>query len=87
MKTSNWQLFLDDKIVARATGFDRVVHHPRAMGVVAPAEKPWETSGIGLGHVEQRADGSFIAYGGASWWDLDKANAESNAFRGDRAHL
>src|SRR5437667_11675126 len=34
----HWQLFLDDYIVARSTGFDRVLHHPRAMGVVIPAD-------------------------------------------------
>lgn len=35
---SNWNLFLDGHILSRATGFDRVIHHPRALGVVIPAD-------------------------------------------------
>src|SRR3954454_8522433 len=41
----HWQLFLDDYIIARSTGFDRVVHHPQPRGLVIPADKPWETAG------------------------------------------
>ena len=40
MDARHWQLFIDDFAVARATGLDRVVHHPRPMGVVIPADKP-----------------------------------------------
>ena len=83
---SNWQLFLDDEAIARATGFSRVVHHPRAMGVVIPADKPWETSGVGS-YVTRRADGSFVAFCGAMWWDLDAGEKiEAEGFRRDRAH-
>lgn len=57
-----WQLFLDDYIVARATGFDRVVHHPRAVGVVIPADKPWETFGTSPQFVGRQKDGTFFAF-------------------------
>ena len=46
----HWQLFLDNYIVARSTGFDRVVHHPQPKGLVIPADKPWETAGTELLH-------------------------------------
>lgn len=36
MKSSNWQLFLDNYMLARSTGLDRVVHHPAKRGVVIP---------------------------------------------------
>jgi hypothetical protein len=39
----HWQLFVDDFAVSRGTGLDRVVHHPKAMGVVIVNDKPWET--------------------------------------------
>ena len=86
MNTGHWELFIDDHIVARSTGFDRIVHHPRPIGVVLPADKPWETAGVGLGHVKHLADGTFVAFGRASWWDLDKAATEVDGFHGDRAH-
>ena len=83
---SHWQLFIDDYAVARATGFDRVVHHPRAVGVVIPADKPWETAGVVALHVDRRADGSFIAFYAAMWWDIDGAAALPENFAKDRAH-
>jgi hypothetical protein len=67
----DWQLFLDDYLVARATGFDRVVHHPRAMGVVIPADKPWETTGTAPGFFIRREDGTFTAFYSAIWWVPD----------------
>ncbi len=63
-----WQLFLDDYIIARSTGFDRVIHHPRAMGVVIPADKPWESTGALPGFFGRRQDGTFFAFYTAMWW-------------------
>ena len=86
MKAGYWQLFLDDYIVARSTGFDRVVHHPRPMGVVIPADQPWETTGVAPIYVGRRDDGSFFAYYNAMWWDIDQANSLTGNFKSDRAH-
>jgi len=41
----HWELFLDDHIITRSTGFQRVLHHPQPRGIVIPADKPWETQG------------------------------------------
>jgi len=77
-----WQLFLDDYIVARATGFDRVVHHPRAVGVVIPADKPWETFGTSPQFVGRQKDGTFFAFYHTYWWDtVPQARVDH-----DRAH-
>ncbi len=86
MKTGHWQLFLDDYVVARSTGFDRVVHHPHPMGVVIPADQPWETTGATPIYIGRRDDGSFFAYYNAMWWDIDKANSLPGNFKSDRAH-
>ena len=61
MDARHWQLFIDDFAVARATGLDRVVHHPRPMGVVIPADKPWETCDVSPDFVARRNDGTFVA--------------------------
>ncbi len=82
---SHWQLFLDDFIIARATGLTRVVHHPRPCGVVIPADKPWETAGASPIFVERRDDGSFVAYYSARWWDCDRGKT-LKGFENDRAH-
>lgn len=84
--SSHWHLFLDDHVLARTTGLDRVVHHPRPMGVVIPADRPWETAGVAPLHVERREDGSFVTYYQAMWWDLDNAALLPEGFRWDRAH-
>jgi len=67
----NWQLFLDDYVVARATGFDRVLHHPRAMGVVIPADKPWETGQVAPNFFARRPDGTFVAFYTVTYWTPD----------------
>jgi hypothetical protein len=85
LPANHWQLFLDDHVVARSTGFDRVVHHPRAMGVVIDADQPWETHGVPPVFV-QHEDGLFIAHYMAMWWDIDGAQALPDNFRLDRAH-
>src|SRR5437667_3341680 len=80
--TSLWQIFLDDFVVARATGLDRVVHHPRAHGLVIPADKPWETFGCYPQYVGRRPDGTFFAFYHAFWWETTpQAKIER-----DRAH-
>jgi len=80
-----WQLFLDDHALARTTGVDRVVHHPRALGVVIPADRPWETAGVAPLLVRRLQDGSFAAYYTAMWWDIDGADTLPDGFRQDRA--
>ncbi|MFH1005904.1 MAG: hypothetical protein V1800_00190 [Candidatus Latescibacterota bacterium] len=74
----HWQLFLDDHACSRVTGFDRVVHRPRPCGVVLPADRPWETAGIGLDFVDRREDGSFLAFYRAMWWDAGIAQARES---------
>ena len=82
---SDWQLFLDDFVIARSTGFDRVVHHPCPYGVVIPADKPWETAGATAMMVKRLENGTFIAYYNAMWWDCDRG-ATLKGFENDRAH-
>lgn len=86
LSSPHWQLFLDDHVIARATGFDRVIHHPRPMGVVIPADKPWETAGVQPFLIERRPDGSFVCIYQAMWWDIDRAGELEPGFKEDRAH-
>ena len=86
MAQAIWHLFVDDAELARTTGFDRVVHHPEARGVVIPADRPWETVGVAPQYVERTADGRFIALYTAMWWDLARANEQPGALAQDRAH-
>jgi len=72
---SHWNLFLDDHVLSRVTGFDRVIHHPHALGVTLPSDKPWETAGSGMAFVDRRADGTFYAFYRAMWWDAGIADA------------
>lgn len=84
-----WQLFLDDHVVGRSTGFSRVLHSPRPRGVVIPADRPWETAGVetlyGSG-IGRRADGTFFAFYRAMWWDPQSAELLPAGSRKDRAH-
>lgn len=59
---NNWELFLDDYIIARCTGFQRVVHHPVPRGIVIPADKPWEPDGLTPIYVGRRSDGQLECY-------------------------
>ena len=68
LDAKNWQFFIDDYAIARGTGFDRVVHHPRPMGVVIDCDKPWETHGVEPVYFSRKADGTFVAYYKAVWW-------------------
>ncbi|MSP12036.1 MAG: hypothetical protein EXR62_03660 [Chloroflexi bacterium] len=89
MNSNHWHLLLDNYSIARATGFDRIVHHPRPLGVVLAPDKPWESAGVGMNYVGQRANGSFFGFYSAMWWDLDKGAAQppSKVTGGhDRAH-
>ncbi|MDB6169291.1 MAG: hypothetical protein JWM88_2155 [Verrucomicrobia bacterium] len=64
----DWQLFIDDHAVARSTGLDRVVHHPKSLGVVIDADQPWETHGVAPVHFLRKADGTFVGYYSSHWW-------------------
>lgn len=66
-----WQFFIDDQVVARATGFDRVVHHPRPMGVVIANDQPWESKGVAPYFFARKADGTFFCYYDAVQWVPD----------------
>lgn len=81
-----WYLFIDDQWVARATGFDRAVHHPRSHGVVLPADKPWETAGVAPMHIGRDLDGRFRLLYNAMWWDIDSASKLEGNHQRDRAH-
>jgi len=82
----NWELFIDDAVIARSTGFKRVIHHPKPLGVVIAADRPWETAGVSPVYVGRREDGSFFAHYSAMWWDIDAAGGLPEGFREDRAH-
>ena len=58
----HWELFLDDHVIERCTGFRRVLHHPRPHGVVIPADRPWEPQGLTPVYVGRRRDGSLECY-------------------------
>ena len=65
----HWQLFLDDHVIARSTGFRRVLHHPQPRGVVFKPTKPWEGMGTtGPGYIGRRKDGLLECYYQALWW-------------------
>jgi len=83
----HWHLFLDDHDLARSTGFDRVVHHPRPLGVVIPADRPWETAGVAPLYVGRQPDGTWLAYYTAMWWDCEAGTRQDDpGFARDRAH-
>ncbi len=62
-----WQLFLDDHVITRSTGFRRVVRHPRPRGVVLPADQAWEGIGTAPLYVGKRKDGRYEMYYRAHW--------------------
>lgn len=66
-----WQFFIDDHVIARATGLDRVVHHPQPKGVVIANDQPWESKGIAPYFFARRADGSFFCFYDAVQWVPD----------------
>jgi len=60
--TPVWELFLDDHVITRSTGFRRVLHHPEPRGIVIPADRPWEQGGLSPIYVGRRAAGTFECY-------------------------
>ena len=62
-----WNLFLDDHVIARSTGFRRIVRHPKPRGVVLKADKPWEGLGANPLYVGQRQAGGYEMYYRAHW--------------------
>ena len=58
----HWELFLDDYIIERSTGFRRELHHPKPYGVVVPADQPWESQGLSPSYVGRRKDGKLECY-------------------------
>ena len=74
LDAKHWQFFLDDYAVARGTGLDRVVHHPRFMGAVMRNDQPWENSGIAPIYIGRKADGTFVCYYNAVYWVPDPQN-------------
>ncbi|MBL9216326.1 MAG: hypothetical protein JNG83_12685, partial [Opitutaceae bacterium] len=69
-----WQLFIDDYAIARGTGLDRVVHHPRWRGVVISNDQPWESNGVAPIYFGRKPDGSFFAFYNAVHWVPDPEN-------------
>ncbi|MFH1567890.1 MAG: hypothetical protein ABIL09_07795 [Gemmatimonadota bacterium] len=86
MSDGNWHLFIDNAHVARATGLDRVIHHPRPRGVVLAPDRPWETVGVSPQYVGRRDDGTFEAFYTAMWWDTEGGRRQAGSFGQDRAH-
>ena len=58
----HWELFLDNYIIDRSTGFKRVLHHPQPRGVVLTADQPWENHIDGPQYVGWRKDGRLECY-------------------------
>lgn len=75
LDAKHWQLFIDNYAIARATGFSRVVRHPRAHGVVIPNDKPWETGGMNPLYFGRREDGTFFCYYDSIRWVVNPDGA------------
>jgi len=59
----HWELFLDDHILTRSTGFQRVVHQPKARGIVLEGTEAWEEPrGVTPLYVGSRKDGGYEMY-------------------------
>ena len=57
-----WHLFLDDHVITRSTGFERVVHQPQPRGIVLKGDKLWERRGVTPMYVGWRKDGRLECY-------------------------
>lgn len=77
---SNWQLFLDNHVIARSTGFQRVLHHPRRRGIVLKADKPWETHGVVPMYVGQRKNGTYECYYQTLWRNRGGGSTNAMAY-------
>ena len=62
IREPHWELFLDDYIIERSTGFRRELRHPKPRGVVLPADQPWESQGLSFNYVGRRKDGKLECY-------------------------
>ena len=58
----DWQLFLDNHMIERSTGFRRVLHHPKPQGVVLKPDQPWEKYIGGPLYVGRRQDDRLECY-------------------------
>ena len=59
----HWELFLDDHMITRSTGFQRVVHQPKPRGVVLEANEAWEEPrGVTPLYVGRRPDSGYEMY-------------------------
>ncbi|MEI6969888.1 MAG: hypothetical protein WCL44_00085 [bacterium] len=84
--TSHWQLFLDDSLIERATGFDQRIRQPRKHGILFPDRQPWE-HGIGM-FQPVYDDGRFHAIYRVNWLDPEiEAFHASQGWKGDPADL
>lgn len=75
-----WHLFLDDHIITRSTGFQQVLHHPEARGVVLKPDKPWETFGVTPWYVGRRKGGGYECYYQALRWKPDGGSVNCMAY-------
>ena len=58
----HWQLFLDNHVIARSTGFQRVIHHPRPRGIVLEGNRSYEQRGVTPLYVGPRKAGGYEMY-------------------------
>ena len=56
----HWQLFLDNHVIARSTGFRRVLHQPEPRGIVLEGTEDWEHRGVTPLYVGFRKDGRMV---------------------------
>ena len=63
----HWHLFLDDHILTRSTGFERVLHNPKPRGIVLAPEHPWESFGCTPWYVGRRTGGGYECYYQTLW--------------------
>jgi len=59
---AHWNLFLDNHVITRSTGFSRVIHRPRLRGVVLEGTEDWEARGVTTLYAGRRKDGRLECY-------------------------
>ena len=62
MPEPHWQLFLDNHVITRSTGFQRVLHQPEPRGIVLEGTEDWEQRGVTPLYVGFRKDGRLECY-------------------------
>ena len=75
-----WELFLDDHVITRSTGFQRVLHHPQPRGIVLKPDKPWETFGVTPWYVGPRKGGGYECYYQCLWWEPSGRSVNKMAY-------